>query len=651
LLRDKIERKPGDPATAPVVDSHALVYNPDGDAVRDIMRVQKPGDPSSSLLRTVKYAYTPVGQLSSVTKQGVQAGEDESYGYDVAGNIVSSTVGKTTTASSFVHNRLASTTTTTDGVPGSVSSSYGYDEIGRLMTVTGAGGGEESSYTYDGFDRVVAETHGSNSGSGPAAVSTSSRFDPFDRVTVKAVTKGSTTTRTRFNYVGVSEQVAAEERSDATHSWQVTKTYAYGPDGKPLVLTSTPLTGGSKTRFYTTSVHGDVEALTDPVTGDVTSSYRYTAYGSPDVSGTLGEDSTDTATGGSADADDPTADVLNPYRYSSKRIDVASGGYDMGFRNYDPGLNSFLSRDMYNGALADVSLGMDPWNANRYAFAGGNPISHIELDGHLARELDRGGIACDAACQEGVLEAMAPAPGEDDGGLWGTVTGAAHDAASWGMSAIKGYQPEVYYSPSGMRDRLAGAVNFAAESVQAANDTTITGLFLGNKHLGSKASSAFSNAVGADTNSDSFHAGQLGAAVASLVGGPESLASRGGTAAKTAEEAADAALAGGRTSGAAAELNAGGHTFVDVSTGGAERVLHPDVQAALDAVPAALRAPWHGACAEMGCISQALGAGVDPLGGTMRAVAIGSSNPGHGLPKLICSSCMAVMERFGISVG
>jgi len=61
----------------------------------------------------------------------------------------------------------------------------------------------------------------------------------------------------------------------------------------------------------------------------------------------------------------------------------------MGFRNYDPGLNSFLSRDMYNGALADLSLGMDPWNANRYAFAGGNPISHIELDGHEARELDR----------------------------------------------------------------------------------------------------------------------------------------------------------------------------------------------------------------------------------------------------------------------
>ena len=55
----------------------------------------------------------------------------------------------------------------------------------------------------------------------------------------------------------------------------------------------------------------------------------------------------------------------------------------MGFRDYDPGLNRFLTRDMYNGALADMRLALDPWNMNRYAFAGGNPISFVELDGHI----------------------------------------------------------------------------------------------------------------------------------------------------------------------------------------------------------------------------------------------------------------------------
>ena len=58
----------------------------------------------------------------------------------------------------------------------------------------------------------------------------------------------------------------------------------------------------------------------------------------------------------------------------------------MGFREYNPGLNRFLTRDMFNGALQDLALGTDPWNANRYMFGGGNPISRIELNGHYAIE-------------------------------------------------------------------------------------------------------------------------------------------------------------------------------------------------------------------------------------------------------------------------
>ncbi|MCE6998476.1 hypothetical protein LZG04_27285 [Saccharothrix sp. S26] len=55
--------------------------------------------------------------------------------------------------------------------------------------------------------------------------------------------------------------------------------------------------------------------------------------------------------------------------------------YDMGFRDYDPGINRFLTRDMCNGALTDLKLGSDPFTGNRYAFIGGNPISRLEIDG------------------------------------------------------------------------------------------------------------------------------------------------------------------------------------------------------------------------------------------------------------------------------
>ncbi len=76
------------------------------------------------------------------------------------------------------------------------------------------------------------------------------------------------------------------------------------------------------------------------------------------------------------------------YRYTGKRWDAATGGYDMGFRDYSPGLNRFLTRDSYTGALADLNLGTDPYTGNRYALAGGNPITGVELDGHLT------GAAC-----------------------------------------------------------------------------------------------------------------------------------------------------------------------------------------------------------------------------------------------------------------
>jgi RHS repeat-associated protein len=86
------------------------------------------------------------------------------------------------------------------------------------------------------------------------------------------------------------------------------------------------------------------------------------------------------------DPADPTAEPYNVYRFNNRRWDPASGTVDMGFRSYDPGLNRFLTRDTYNGALADLNLATDEWTGNRYAFAAGNPISRVELDGHAVTE-------------------------------------------------------------------------------------------------------------------------------------------------------------------------------------------------------------------------------------------------------------------------
>jgi RHS repeat-associated protein len=108
--------------------------------------------------------------------------------------------------------------------------------------------------------------------------------------------------------------------------------------------------------------------------GTTTAAYGYTAYGQPDPGQFTGQDKTNTQPG--------TGPPFSAYRFNAMRWDSTSGQYDMGFRNYAPGLNQFLTRDMYNGALADMQLTTDPFTGNRYTFGAGNPVSNIELDGH-----------------------------------------------------------------------------------------------------------------------------------------------------------------------------------------------------------------------------------------------------------------------------
>jgi hypothetical protein len=54
----------------------------------------------------------------------------------------------------------------------------------------------------------------------------------------------------------------------------------------------------------------------------------------------------------------------------------------MGARRFAPDLGAFLQQDQFSGALADLGLATDPLTQNRYALAGGNPISYVEWDGH-----------------------------------------------------------------------------------------------------------------------------------------------------------------------------------------------------------------------------------------------------------------------------
>jgi RHS repeat-associated protein len=163
-----------------------------------------------------------------------------------------------------------------------------------------------------------------------------------------------------------------------------------------------------------------VEVLTGS-TGATLATYGYTAYGADDTNLDSGVDKDSTG----------IAFPHNSYRFNSARIATSTGNLDMGFRTYNPNINQFISRDMYNGAGADAALA-----GGRYGFAGGNPISNIELDGH-----DWWSTLGSIAAGVGIFAGCAALGLATEGAgliLCGLAAGAGAGAAGQGISCAQG---------------------------------------------------------------------------------------------------------------------------------------------------------------------------------------------------------------------
>lgn len=364
-LATQIEKK----SSGVLVAQHLIDYNANGHRIRDDAKIQNADDQTKYLHHIYAYGYDPQDRIAKVEKKtptGTVA-ETETYTHDANSNVINQNVGNAEINYSYDRNRLQ-----TAAVVGGATAHYNYDPFGRLNTVV-AGGTDKilESYKYDGFDRTLE--HKSTNDAGVSKTSTY-KYDPLDRTQAKTA-DGKTTT---FDYLGLTDKVVAEEVAGA-----LSRTYTYDAWGQRLGQikhdTATP-----QESYYGYNVHSDVETLTTEG-GGTRATYGYTAYGNDDKEAFTGIDKPSVT--------QPDAEPYNFYRYNGKRWDANSKSYDMGFRDYSPGLNRFLTRDTYNGALADLGLGADPWTGNRYAFTGGNPISRIEHDGH--RPICGGGTSGD----------------------------------------------------------------------------------------------------------------------------------------------------------------------------------------------------------------------------------------------------------------
>jgi RHS repeat-associated protein len=383
------------------LESHTIVYESggvylNGNRASDQYVLAGP-DPSAPCYTpatacTATYGYDPRDRLA-----GTSDGHGGTYSYtlDTAGNATTAVEPTGTKTMTYTGTQLTSLTV------GTTTQKYWYDGNGNLDCVTTATGAQGdcpvaaggtvspkllSDYRYDYLDRLLGfQSYTTDGVTSMPKDSSAYTFDALSRPVAQTDTRGpaGAPTTATYSYLGLSDRLGQEQQKDQAGALIATKSYAYDAYGHRVAMTRTPAVGSAARYNYGTDPHGSVSLLIDP-TGASNATYGYTAYGDADGALTKG------------DAD--LTSVLNPYRYTGKRLDAISGSYDMGTRRFGPDTGRFLQRDRYMGALADLGLSLDPLTANRYSLAGGNPITYVETDGHAFTIGDDGGACTDPAC-------------------------------------------------------------------------------------------------------------------------------------------------------------------------------------------------------------------------------------------------------------
>ena len=236
-------------------------------------------------------------------------------------------------------------------------------------------------YCYDEFGR---QTFSKGQGVDKPAVIA---YDGVDRRDTKQVEVGDTPRVRDYSYVGLGEQLARE-----TTASNKTQTYDYDSSGERQGVDRSD----KPYRPYAKDGNGSISGLESSTDGSIADDerYRYDPYGELEDAEGDPIESTHPA-GSEVPVEEGLSDEAteNPFRFEGFYYDSGVKTYDMHARHYRPDIGRFLSEDRYASAAGDMNLQADPLTQNRYAFAGGNPVSNIEFDGHI-RECGKASSGC-----------------------------------------------------------------------------------------------------------------------------------------------------------------------------------------------------------------------------------------------------------------
>ncbi|MGJ9422244.1 RHS repeat-associated core domain-containing protein [Aeromicrobium sp. CF3.5] len=294
--------------------------------------------------QATKFTYNADNRLTGSVITGGSNPRTYAYTYDAAGNRLTAAVnGSNPSTQTLTYNNANQIT----------NSGWGYDPAGNLSFRPGMG----AEFNTAGQMRSrTAE-------SGPSA----------------------NTQDTEYTYAGTDQN----EITRAHTPGDVTYDYAYGaPDqnGLPVIQeVSRTEDGAALVDAYVTHDNTGLPVMLQASTGQ-TGMYVYDGQGNP-VSLTsegattsylyeLDPYGTATTTQNAGD----TAYVENPYTYGGGLQDRSTGLIKFGQRWYDSTTGSWIQQDALNAPL-------DPTNANRYNYVGGNPVNRFDPTGLAADPL------------------------------------------------------------------------------------------------------------------------------------------------------------------------------------------------------------------------------------------------------------------------
>lgn len=291
----------------------------------DHARLQWSKDMISGQVTT--YTYDLSGHLLTATQSGGTANNTYTYTYDANGNRLTAVVTGTTPSSQTLTYNSGNQIST---------AGYTYDGAGNLLTTPTA------KYTYNGAEQMTS-----------------------------ALVGGVTTT---YTYAGTSEtKVLSESGSQGTYKITYGRSDQYGNavieqyqvgsvtafvendpgTGAPVMLRTS---NGIQCLYVDDGIGNPVALLTDAAYAAYV--LTYDPYGTAVV-----------AKGGTGNGY-----TQNPFTFKGGIQDRASGLVKFGLRWYDPTTGRWTQQDTLDAPL-------DARNANRYAYAGDDPINNLDLSG------------------------------------------------------------------------------------------------------------------------------------------------------------------------------------------------------------------------------------------------------------------------------